>query len=134
MSVERYSIRPWGMFEVIDAGEGYLVKRLTINPGGRTSLQRHKGREEDWVVAQGRGTVTYESMFTNNELREQILHVNHPDYFNTFYIGKGEWHRIHNTGEEPLVIIEIWKGVLDEDDIERKEDDYGRVQALQGDQ
>lgn len=50
------------------------------------------------------------------------------DYMDTFYVGKGQWHRIHNPTDKECVIIEIWKGDhLSEDDIERKEDDYGRV-------
>ena len=44
------------------------------------------------------------------------------------YIPQGDLHRLENIGKNPLKIIEIQIGEnISEDDIERLEDDFGRV-------
>ena len=96
--------RPWGSYEVLCQGEGYKVKRLTILPGQRTSLQKHMFRKEYWTVANGKNKGT------------QV------------YVDQEEVHRVSNTGDEPLVLIEVQIGeALSEEDIIRIEDDYGRT-------
>ncbi len=107
--------RPWGSFQSVDAGEGFQVKRLIINPGASISLQRHRKRAEHWVVVRGTAEVTRdEDVFTLTQNQST-------------YIPLGATHRLRNPGDEPLHIIEVQSGAyLGEDDIERFEDLYGR--------
>lgn len=112
----RSSERPWGQFRVLDVGEGFQVKRLTIAPGQGLSLQRHAQRDEHWIVAAGAGVVTID------EVTREVL-ANTP-----VLIPAGAAHRITNPHAEPLVLIEVQVGAyLGEDDIERLEDRYGRT-------
>ena len=107
--------RPWGMWQVLDAGVGYAVKRIVVFPGKKLSLQRHNHRAEHWVVVSGtakivRGDEAF--LMTENE--------------NT-YLPQGCVHRLENPGLIPLIVIEVQTGsYLSEDDIVRLEDDYGR--------
>jgi mannose-6-phosphate isomerase-like protein (cupin superfamily) len=108
--------KPWGGYIILDQGPGYLVKKLVINPDQRLSLQRHKHRAEVWAVASGYGVLdigpTKRDLFPGQNA----------------YITEGVWHRVRADFESQLMIIETWLGdELSEDDIERKEDDYGRV-------
>jgi mannose-1-phosphate guanylyltransferase/mannose-6-phosphate isomerase len=107
--------RPWGTYETVDSGEGFQVKRLTVNPGAALSMQRHFHRAEHWVVVKGRAKVTRgDEVFTLE--RNQST-----------YVSKGAPHRLENPEETPLEIIEIQSGnYLGEDDIERVQDDYDR--------
>lgn len=125
------TVRPWGSFEVITEGPGYVVKRLVINPGGRTSLQRHQHREETMTLVQGECLVTRNFSWDENDLyEERYVSWYDDDFMDTVFIGRKDWHRIHNPTDKECVIIEVWKGDhLSEEDIERKEDDYGRVQT-----
>ena len=107
--------RPWGLFETVEAGDGYRVKRLAIRPGARLSLQSHRRRSEHWVVVRGVARVTRgESTLTLSE--NQSIHI-----------PRGERHRLGNPGETPLEVIEVQVGeYLGEDDIVRFDDDFGR--------
>ena len=108
--------RPWGWFRSIDLGEGFQVKRITLKPGARISLQRHKQRAEHWVVVQGRARVT-----RNDEIFELLASE-------SATIPLGAVHRLENTGNELLHLIEVQTGTyLGEDDIVRLEDSYGRA-------
>jgi len=107
--------RPWGRSEEYLNEPGYRVKRIIVHPGQRLSLQRHQKHSEHWVIVAGTG------MFT---LDESITEVNPGD---KVFIPVRGVHRIENPGTEPLIIIETQLGICDEDDIERLEDDYGRV-------
>ena len=107
--------RPWGWYETITAGEGYLVKRLWLSPGRRLSLQRHQHRCEHWVVVNGEGIVTLEDTTIQ-------AHAG-----TTFFVTEGARHRAE-AGALGLEIVEVQRGeVLSEADIERFEDDFGRV-------
>ena len=107
--------RPWGHFEGLSEGPGFLVKRITVNPGGRLSLQKHKHRAERWVVAAGEAVVTRDTEVHRLSVGEMIE------------IPLGAVHRMENEGDAPLEIIEVQLGeILREDDIERLEDVYGR--------
>lgn len=109
------SYRPWGMIEVIDAGKRYLVKRITVNPGGKLSLQSHIHRSEHWVVVSGTARIAL-----GDETR--LLGENQ-----SIYIPLGQRHRLENPGRIPLELIEVQSGAyLAEDDIIRHEDVYGR--------
>ena len=106
--------RPWGWFETLAVGEGYLIKRLWIAPGLRISLQRHSHRSEHWYVALGGGYVTIASQ----QLEAQVD--------STFAVPCGAIHRAQ-AGSEGMLIVEIQRGsLLIETDIERFADDYGR--------
>lgn len=108
--------RPWGHYERVDDGEGFQVKRLSIRPGGRLSLQMHRHRAEHWVVVRGTAKVTRgEETF--------LLSKNQ-----SAYIPQGTRHRLENPTEEVLDLIEVQSGdYLGEDDIVRFEDIYGRA-------
>ncbi len=108
--------RPWGEFECLHAGEGFLVKRITVYPGGRLSLQRHQHRAEHWVVLKGTAWVQRgedQCRLTQNQ---------------SIDIPLGAIHRLENLGTDILEIVEVQSGtVISEDDIERLEDTYGRI-------
>ena len=107
--------RPWGWFEPLGSGEGYLVKRLCIRAGQRISLQRHHHRSEHWVVVAGNGTL----------LCDGHSHPAAPGC--TLLIPCGAVHRA-SAGDHDLLIVEVQRGdLLSEDDIERIADDYQRV-------
>jgi mannose-1-phosphate guanylyltransferase/mannose-6-phosphate isomerase len=109
--------RPWGAYEGVDAGPRFQVKRLTVKPGARLSLQMHHHRAEHWVVVKGTARVTCGDNVFN-------LHENE-----STYIPIGETHRLENPGNIPLEVIEIQSGsYLGEDDIVRFEDVYDRCQ------
>lgn len=115
--------RPWGKYTTLAEGDGYKVKRIVINPGQSISLQIHYHRSEHWTVISGTGKLTLnekEIIFRENE---------------STYIPIGTAHRLENPGKLPLAIIEVQNGkYLEEDDIVRLEDAYGRVAAeLEGD-
>ena len=107
--------RPWGAYQRIDIGDRFQVKRITVKPGGRLSLQKHHHRSEHWVVVSGTAEVT-----VGDKVME--LHENE-----STYIPIGEIHRLANPGKVPLEIIEVQVGsYTGEDDIVRIEDVYGR--------
>ena len=108
--------RPWGGFETIEEGPGYKVKRLVVEPGERLSLQRHRLRAESWIVVSGAPRVIVSGRARRVRAREMVT------------VPKGAWHRIENRGRAQVVIIEVQHGpYLGEDDIIRRQDDYGRA-------
>ena len=113
----RTIFRPWGSYTVLDEGEGHKVKRLTVSPGAKLSLQRHNKRSEHWVVTRGRARVTCGERQLDLTVGQSI------DIPNTTN------HRIENPWSETLEIIEVQHGsYLGEDDIVRIQDVYGRVE------
>ncbi|MFM7314197.1 MAG: phosphomannose isomerase type II C-terminal cupin domain [Cyanobium sp.] len=107
--------RPWGWFETLTEGEGYRVKRLWIAAGRRISLQRHHHRCEHWVVVGGQGLIELQGTLTQAICGTSL------------FIPVGAIHRAA-AATEALEIIEVQRGAdLREDDIERFDDDYGRV-------
>lgn len=108
--------RPWGSWEVLAVGDGHVVKRIRVTPGKRLSLQRHAHRSEHWVVVAGYGLATCGDRSIPVAVDEAVR------------IPLTAVHRIENTGTEDLVFIEVQIGAeLREDDIERLQDDAGRV-------
>ena len=109
--------RPWGSYDSVDAGERYQVKRITVRPGAKLSLQMHHHRAEHWIVVKGTALVTRgdeEILITENQ---------------STYIPLGVKHRLENPGKTELEMIEVQSGgYLGEDDIVRFEDTYGRVE------
>jgi len=107
--------RPWGKYDLIDYGDLYKVKRITVNPGASLSLQKHQHRAEHWIVVVGNAKVTKgEEIF--------LLTANE-----SVYIPIGVVHALENPGKVDLELIEIQSGkYLGEDDIIRLQDRYGR--------
>jgi mannose-6-phosphate isomerase len=112
----QFDERPWGSFTVLDEAPGYKVKRIEVLPDKRLSYQRHEQRSEHWMVVSGTARVTLDG-------REITVPTG-----GTIDIAVGAAHRIENVGKEKLVFIEIQRGpYLGEDDIQRLQDDYGRL-------
>ena len=107
--------RPWGEYEVLADEADHKVKRITVLPGARLSLQRHQRRSEHWYVINGSGVAT---------VGQHTVTLGTGDAVD---IGRGTVHRIENPGSQALVFIEVQRGdYFGEDDIERLQDDYGR--------
>ena len=112
---QREVYRPWGSYDSVDSGPNYQVKRITVNPGARLSVQRHKYRAEHWVVVEGVAKVHVDGV-------DHVLQAN-----DSVYIPKGAVHCLANETEAPLHLVEVQSGsYLGEDDIERLDDVYGR--------
>jgi mannose-1-phosphate guanylyltransferase len=108
--------RPWGIYDSIDSGDRYQVKRIVVKRGAKLSVQMHHHRAEHWVVVSGTANVTNADktfLVTENE---------------STYIPIGQVHALENPGVLPLEMIEVQSGpYLGEDGIVRFEDKYGRV-------
>ena len=114
--LHREVCRPWGKYDSVDVGDEFQVKRITVNPGAKLSLQKHKYRAEHWIVVSGTAKVT------NND-KTYLVKKNE-----STYIPLGAIHSLENPEEEKLELIEVQSGsYLGEDDIERFEDIYGRT-------
>jgi mannose-1-phosphate guanylyltransferase/mannose-6-phosphate isomerase len=107
--------RPWGSYTVLEKGQGYKIKRVVLKPKARLSLQLHKRRSEHWVVVAGIAKVTRKD-------ETYLVHTNE-----STYIPIKTRHRLENPADVPLQIIEVQNGeYLEENDIVRFDDDYGR--------
>lgn len=114
--IHREVYRPWGKYDSIDMGDRYQVKRITVNPGSKLSVQMHHHRAEHWVVVSGTANVT-------NGEKTFLVSENE-----STYIPIGQVHALENPGKVPLELIEVQTGsYLGEDDIVRLEDNYGRA-------
>lgn len=108
--------RPWGSYTVLGEGPGYKMKKIVVAPGGRLSLQMHYHRSEHWIVTGGSARVTIGE-------EDKMVHENE-----SVFIPMSTKHRLENPGRIPLEIIEVQNGkYLEEDDIVRFDDIYGRV-------
>ena len=108
--------RPWGNYRTVDSGDRFQVKRITVKPGGKLSLQKHYHRAEHWVVVHGTAIV---------QRGEERMIVRENE---SVYIPIGTEHRLENPGKLPLQLIEVQSGpYLGEDDIVRVADSYGRA-------
>lgn len=108
--------RPWGWYQTMDLGERFRVKRIMVKPGKKLSLQRHHHRAEHWVVVRGTAEVTRD---------HEVLLLRENE---SVYLPLGCVHRLANPGKIPVEIVEVQTGAyLEEDDIVRLEDDFGRV-------
>ena len=108
--------KPWGFFVNLHQENGFIVKKIVVNPKHRLSLQKHFHRSEHWYVISGNGEL---------QLGEERIHLENGTCVD---IPQNAWHRISNLGSIDLIFIEIQRGSsLKEEDIQRKEDDYGRA-------
>jgi mannose-1-phosphate guanylyltransferase/mannose-6-phosphate isomerase len=113
--LHRTVYRPWGTYTVLEEQPRYKIKRITVNPGAKLSLQMHQHRSEHWVVVEGTAKVTR---------GDETFYVNVNE---STYISLGQKHRLENDGAVPLEMIEVQSGsYLGEDDIVRFDDEYGR--------
>lgn len=114
--MHRQVMRPWGSYDAISSGRRFQVKRITVKPGAKLSLQVHHHRAEHWVVVSGTARVTHGDkhyLLTENQAA---------------YIDIGDIHSLENPGKIPLELIEVQSGsYLGEDDIVRLQDSYGRA-------
>ncbi|KPQ27985.1 MAG: mannose-1-phosphate guanylyltransferase/mannose-6-phosphate isomerase [Marinobacter excellens HL-55] len=107
--------RPWGVYDSIDNGTRYQVKRITVKPGAKLSVQMHHHRAEHWIVVSGTAKVT-------NGEKTYLVTENQ-----STFIPIGQIHSLENPGVIDLELIEVQSGsYLGEDDIVRYEDRYGR--------
>ncbi|MDP3443882.1 MAG: mannose-1-phosphate guanylyltransferase/mannose-6-phosphate isomerase [Ignavibacteria bacterium] len=113
-SVQDY--RPWGYYKVLEEEKGtFKIKRITVNQGKRLSYQLHHHRSEHWIVVRGMAKITIEG-------EEKFIRSGESIFFR-----EGQKHRLENPGKTPLEIIEVQMGqYLEEDDIVRFDDEYGR--------
>ena len=108
--------RPWGYYEILQDAPEFKVKKISIEPGKRLSLQSHGKRDELWTIVSGKGIAEVDGL-------EVTL-----SYGQTIDIRRGQSHRMKNTGTERLIYIEVQTGeYFGEDDIIRYQDDYGRA-------
>ncbi|MBF8748659.1 mannose-1-phosphate guanylyltransferase/mannose-6-phosphate isomerase [Pseudomonas monteilii] len=111
--------RPWGRYDSVDQGSRYQVKRITVDPGCKLSVQMHHHRAEHWIVVSGTARV-------QNGEKSYLVTENQ-----STYIPVGQIHSLENPGVIPLELIEVQSGsYLGEDDIVRFEDLYGRVESI----
>jgi mannose-6-phosphate isomerase-like protein (cupin superfamily) len=115
MHSNEIAVRPWGNYQKFHQEPGVWVKRIEVNPGGRLSLQKHKHRSEKWIVVAGEGLAI---------VNDEKFHVSNGSVID---VPCGAIHRIGNTSDKPLVMIEVACGeILTEEDIIRLQDDYAR--------
>lgn len=107
--------RPWGCYDAIDTGDRYQVNRIRVKPGGSLSLQVHHHRAEHWIVVKGTALV---------QKGEETILLSENE---STYIPVGTKHRLSNPGKIALEIVEVQSGpYLEDDDVIRYEDSYGR--------
>lgn len=115
LDFHREVYRPWGKYDSIDRGDLFQVKRITVKPGEKLSVQKHHYRSEHWVIVSGTAIVTKDDETFSMKQNESI------------YIPCGSIHSLENPGMENLELIEVQTGeYLGEDDIVRYEDRYNR--------
>jgi mannose-6-phosphate isomerase-like protein (cupin superfamily) len=116
-STKREDRRPWGFYEILSDTADHKVKRIVVYSGKRLSLQRHRHRSEHWYIVEGEALAT---------LNEKQLRLNKGDSID---IPRGAVHRIENPTQDTMKFIEVQSGdYFGEDDIERLEDDFGRME------
>jgi len=116
VNFHREVYRPWGKYDSVDNGQRFQVKRITVKPGAKLSVQMHHHRAEHWIVVAGTALVTIDG-------KDQYLSENQ-----SVYIPITAVHALENPGKVPLELIEVQSGsYLGEDDIVRFSDKYGRV-------
>jgi mannose-1-phosphate guanylyltransferase/mannose-6-phosphate isomerase len=115
--LHRTAYRPWGSYTVLEDGEMYKIKRLTVLRGKQLSYQMHYHRSEHWIVVTGTATVVVDGVDHIVQSGESI------------FVPAGSRHRLRNDGKMLLEVIEVQVGrYLEEDDIVRYEDDFGRIE------
>lgn len=115
-TTHRTTLRPWGGFTLMGAGDGFQAKHVFVKPGRQLSLQRHRHRSEHWIVVRGTAEVTVDGQVSTLTENGSVR------------VPAGSTHRLANSGRDLLELVEIQTGsYLNEDDIIRIEDDFGRA-------
>lgn len=115
-NVHRKVYRPWGHYDLVDAGDRHHTKRIVVKPGAKLSVQKHHHRAEHWVVVKG-------TAWVHKDGKEILVTENE-----SIYIPVGVVHSLENPGVIPLEMVEVQSGsYLGEDDIVRYQDNYGRI-------
>lgn len=111
-----FDTRPWGSWEVLDCGTNFCVKKIIVNPKSALSLQSHNHRNEHWIIVEGEAITTIGEQEFSKKAGDSI------------FIPTQTKHRIRNEQNTSLTFIEVQYGdILDEEDIIRYEDIYGRA-------
>lgn len=114
--IHKTAFRPWGCYTVLDRGEGFLTKCITVNPNAKLSLQKHHHRSEHWIILEGQATV----------IKGDETFVLNPG--ESIDIDVEEVHSLQNFGKQQVKVLEVQQGdILEEKDIVRLQDIYGRV-------
>ena len=114
--IHKTVFRPWGCYSVLEEGSGFLTKCIIVNPNAKLSVQLHHHRSEHWIILEGKAHILKGNKFYDLEAGQSID------------IGIEEIHSLQNLSNEQLKVLEVQQGdILDESDIERIEDIYGRV-------
>jgi mannose-6-phosphate isomerase-like protein (cupin superfamily) len=107
--------KPWGNYFNLVTGGEWLLKKITVDPNEMISLQLHGHRDEIWIIVEGKGLA---------QLGDYKFPIKP---FEVVRVSKNKKHRIINNTEDPLVLIELQYGdIIDEDDVKRFDDKYGR--------
>ena len=117
--MRKFEFRPWGWFITLDEGKNYKVKKIYLKPNTQLSMQYHNHRTEDWVIVEGSGFVSTAPQMTVGIIKPCAVG-------DKFHIPLKNIHRA-TAGDDGLVFIEVQRGICEENDIVRLEDDYGRV-------
>jgi mannose-6-phosphate isomerase len=112
--------RPWGSFDVLLSNASASVKVITVAAGQRLSLQRHRSRDEMWQMLDGLVDVEVDGEHTTPGPGDRV------------WVPRGSTHRMGNSSDQPIHVLEVAFGHFDEDDIERLEDDYERAPESAG--
>ena len=111
------TFRPWGSYTILEEGIFYKIKRITVLPNKKLSLQLHHHRSEHWIVVKGTAKVM---------VQDSEFFVRSGE---STYVKSGFNHRLENPGKVLLEVIEVQLGeYLEEDDIIRFDDDFGRIE------
>jgi len=113
--------KPWGFMQTYRHEKGYWLKTLTVKPGARLSLQRHRGRSEMWVCVEGKAQAELRQSIKDEPFVKVLSSGEH------ILIPRNAIHRLSNPTKRPTTVVEIALGKAAEDDIVRYEDDYGRT-------
>jgi len=116
------SEKPWGRYEDLYRSENLVLKKITVNPKSRLSLQSHENRMEYWIVVKGNCICEKNS----NDEYDNNFSLTRMYCGDTIEIHHNDTHRLINDGTQPCEIIELQYGICDEEDIFRYEDDYNR--------
>ena len=112
----QFEVRPWGRFQILSETADFKSKTIVVDPGAQLSYQSHEMRAEHWVIVKGAGEVVLDGKTIPVQAGSHVQ------------IPIGARHRMRNTGQEPLLFVEVQLGKgFDESDITRHEDDYKRV-------
>ena len=117
--MRKFEFKPWGWYLTLEENIDHKIKKIYLKPNHRFSLQYHNHRTEDWVIVEGSGTIATAPQMTVGIIKPCTVG-------DLFHIPPKHIHRA-TAGDDGLVFIEVQRGICEENDIVRLEDDYGRI-------